>query len=98
MRTIGEMKSSVTMWNMSLRLQRPRQILDQVVGMFQADGEAQQILGRARLWPLDGSAMLDQALRPAQAGRAREERRARRHRHRPLAVAAHLEREHAAWQ
>ena len=56
---------------------------------------AQQVLRRARSRTLDAGAVLDQAVRPAQAGGADEELASRRHAERGLARSAYLEREHA---
>src|ERR1017187_3815999 len=58
--------------------QRFVQIGDQVVGVLQADREAQQVLRGARGRPLDTGAVLDEAVRAAQAGGAYEELALRR--------------------
>src|ERR1019366_7844931 len=59
--------------------QRLIQIGDQVVGVLQADRDAQQVLGRARRGPLDAGAVLDQAVRATQTGGANEKLALRRH-------------------
>ena len=56
-------------------VKRLRQVVDQVVGVLEADRDAQQPLRRPALRPFDRGAMLDQALDAAEAGRAREDRR-----------------------
>src|ERR1035437_4644206 len=76
--------------------QRLIQIGDQVVGVFQADGEAQQVLRGARRGTLDAGAVLDEAVRAAQAGGAYEELALRGHAERGCARSLHLEGEHAA--
>src|SRR5436190_7769988 len=54
-------------------VKRLRQVVDQVVGMLEADRDAQKPLRRPALRPFDRGAVLDQALDAAEARRAREE-------------------------
>src|SRR6476620_3156416 len=56
------------------RVKRLRQVVDEVVGVLEADRDAQQPLRRPGLGALDRGAVLDQALDAAEAGRAGEER------------------------
>src|ERR1043166_4847742 len=72
------------------------EILDEVVGMLEADAEPQEIVGRARGRALHGRAMLEQALRRAERRGAREDPHLAGHGERRVAPAAHLHREHAA--
>src|SRR6478672_9563731 len=77
-------------------VKRLRQVVDQVVGVLEADRDAQEALRRPALRPFDRGAVLDQAFDAAEAGRAREELDPRRDRHPRLLAAARLERQHAA--
>src|SRR5262249_46615035 len=58
------------------------EILDQIIHVLEADGNAEQVLGRPRPRSLDGGTMLYEALRAAQAGRTRHEAKASGDRHR----------------
>src|ERR1035438_4461533 len=73
-----------------------RQVVDKIVGVLQADRDAQQALRRGAPGPFDGGAMLDQAFDAAQAGGAREQLDPCGHGHRRLPAALHLERQHAS--
>src|SRR5436190_16449652 len=72
-------------------VKRLRQVVDEVVGVLETDGDAQQPLRRPALGPFDRSAVLDQAFHAAEARRASEELDPRRDRHRRLLAAARLE-------
>ena len=72
------------------------QVGDQVVGVLQANRQAKQVLRGSRLRAFDRSAVLDQAVRAAQAGSADEKPAAGGDVHGRFAVARHLEGEHAA--
>src|SRR6185295_18742242 len=80
----------------SPRAERLREIFDQVIGVLEADGDAEQALRGPGVGAFDGGAVLDQALDPAQAGRAGEDPELHRHLERAGAAALDLEREHAA--
>ena len=74
--------------------QRSIEIGDQVIGMFEPNGETEQGLGRARVWTFDRLSMLDQAFHPAEAGCARENPGVVRHRHRQRPIAFDFEGNH----
>src|SRR5262245_253281 len=75
--------------------QRLPEILDQVVCVLEADREPQEILRRARAGTLDRRAVLDQALRAAEAGGAREHAELGRDVHSASPIAADLHRYHS---
>ena len=52
--------------------ERAIQVLDQIVGVFEADREAQKSFGSPRGWPFDRCPVFDQALSPSEARGARE--------------------------
>src|SRR6476620_4054069 len=54
-------------------VKRLRQVVDQVVGVREADRDAQEALRRPALRPFDRGAVLDQALDAAETRRTREE-------------------------
>ena len=72
------------------------EIRDQQGRLFEPDRETQQIRRRCRMWTFDRSAVLDQAMRTAQAGGAGKQADPGRYCHGLLAAAAHLGGEHAA--
>src|SRR5215510_11621436 len=76
--------------------QRLLEIVDQLVRVLEADREPQEILRRARAGALDRRAVLDQALRPAEAGGAREHAELGRDVHGASPIAADLHRYHPA--
>ena len=57
------------------RRERAIKIGDQVVGMFEPDGETEQRLGRSRLRAFNRLPMFDQTFNAAEAGRAGENSR-----------------------
>src|SRR6266436_5761102 len=69
--------------------QRLLEVLDQVVRVLETDREPQEVLRRARAGALDRRAVLDQALRPAEAGGACEHVELGRDVHRARPLAAH---------
>src|SRR5205809_761972 len=76
--------------------QRLLEVFDQVVRVLETDRQPQEIVRRARAGALDRGAVLDETLRPAEAGGAREHAELGRHVHRARPVAAHLHRHHSA--
>src|SRR2546421_2229182 len=64
--------------------------------MLEADRQPQEILRSTGARALDRRAMLDEALRPPEARRPREDAELRRDFHRARPVAANLHREHPA--
>src|SRR5205823_10238143 len=76
--------------------QRLLEVFDQVVRVLETDRQPQEIVRRARAGALDRGAVLDETLRPAEAGGAREHAELGRHVRRARPVAAHLHRHHSA--
>src|SRR5689334_18313951 len=72
------------------------QVRDQVARVFEADGQAQQIGRRLRSGSFDGGAMLDEAVRAAEAGGPGEQADSGRYSHGLIAAAAYLRGEHCA--
>src|SRR5690348_4726056 len=82
--------------------QRLLQVLNQIVRMFQSNGEPQQVRRAARVRTLDGSAVLNEAVRTAEAGGVGEDLHRTEHlerfgpaafhlhRHQPTKAAEHL--------
>src|SRR5437867_5338835 len=71
------------------------EVVDQVVGVLEADRKPQQVLRRSGARTLDRGAVLDEALRPAEARGSREDPQLRRHLHGARPIALHLPRDHA---
>src|SRR5919106_2537100 len=69
---------------------------DEIVGMLEADGQAQQIVGRPGGGALDRGAVLQQALGASEAGRAGEDAHLALHREGGLPPALDLHRQHPA--
>ena len=78
--------------------QRPFEIGDQIVRMFEPNGKTEQRLRRARVWAFDRLSMLDQAFHAAEAGGARENPGVVRHRHGRRTIAFDFEGNHPAKQ
>src|SRR5262249_17124358 len=76
--------------------QRLLEILDQVVCVLEADRQPQELLLRARAGALDRRAVVDQALRAAEAGGAREHAELGRDVHGASPITADLHRYHSA--
>lgn len=77
---------------MGLLHQRLVQILDEVVRMFQADGEAQEVLWRGGPGALNGGPVLDQAFGPPEADRPGEQPHPTGHPQGRLTASPHLKR------
>src|SRR5436190_24231982 len=88
----GSVAISVDQW----LTQRLLEVGDQVAGVLDADGEAQQIVGRPAAGRLHAGAVLDQAFDSAERRGAFPELELRAELQRGRRAAMHAQREHAA--